>query len=132
MTFPVELVPALKTLVRAYGVGWSVTTAPTIIALLIKAILSKQNKFGAIQKAILLTLPQILKKSITQNGFPLLVAGSFAGQKLLRYFLNKKKEKISQKSAIFWSCLISIWSVRRLFPNIKTLDLTFFCTRSCF
>lgn len=125
-TFPAELVPALKTLVRAYGVGWSVTTVPTILALLVKVILTKQNKFGAIQKAILLTLPQVLKKSITQNGFPLLVAGSFAGQKFLRYFLNKKNEKISQKSAIFWSSLISIWSIRRLFPNIKTLDLTFF------
>lgn len=125
-SFPVELEPALKTLIRAYGVGWSVTTVPSILALVVKATLSKQNKLGAIQKAILLTLPQVLKKSITQNGFPLLVAGSFAGPKFLQYLMNKKKRKISQKSAIFWSSLISIWSIRRLFPNIKTLDLTFF------
>ncbi|GAA5810268.1 hypothetical protein MFLAVUS_003688 [Mucor flavus] len=119
---PPELIPALKTVLRAYGVGWSITTIPTILTILIKTILTKQNKLGAIQKAILLTLPQVLKKSITQNGFPLLVAGAFGGQQFLRY----KKPKISQKSAIFWSSLISIWSIRRLFPNIKTLDLTFF------
>ncbi|KAL7327755.1 hypothetical protein PS15p_206140 [Mucor circinelloides] len=121
-----DLKPAIKTLLRAYGVGWSVTTAPAVVSVIIKALLDKKNKSSAIQKAIFTILPQLLKKSITSNGFPLLIAASFGGQKFLRHVFNKKKEVLSQKSAIFWSALISVWSIRRLYPNIKTLDLTFF------
>lgn len=122
MSIPAELKPACKTLLRAYGVGWSVTTAPAIISLFVKAALSK-NKLSALQKALLRTLPHLLKKSVLQNGFPLLIAGSFGGQKFIQYFLKKK---ISNKKAIFWSAFISMVTVRRLFPNIKTVDLTFF------
>ncbi|KAL9541559.1 hypothetical protein MBANPS3_009063, partial [Mucor bainieri] len=121
-----DLKPAIKTLLRAYGVGWSVTTAPAVVSVIIKALLDKKSKSSAIQKAIFTILPQLLKKSITNNGFPLLIAASFGGQKFLRHAFNKKKEVLSQKSAIFWSALISVWSIRRLYPNIKTLDLTFF------
>jgi hypothetical protein len=126
MSIPPELIPALKTILRAYGVGWSVTTAPSIISLFVKALLSKNNKFGSIQKALFISLPHLLKKSIFQNGLPLLIAGSFGGQKFIQHILNKKKERISQKKAIFWSAFMSILTIRRLFPNIKTLDLTFF------
>lgn len=128
-----ELKPALKTLLRAYGIGWSITTAPGLISVLVKSILSITKKQQAaksiLSKALLSTIPKLLKKSITENGFPLLLASSFGGQKFIRYLVNQKKqekEKVSQKSAIFWSALISIWSIRRLFPKIKTLDLTFF------
>jgi hypothetical protein len=119
---PTELQPALKTLLRAYGVGWSVTTVPALISVLVKVLVAKQ-KYSALQKAVWKTLPQLLKKSVSKNGFPLLVAGSIGGQKFIRYWANKK---VSEKKAIFWSALVSIWSIRRLFPNIKTLDLTFF------
>lgn len=121
-----DLKPALKTLLRAYGVGWSVTTAPALVSVIIKALLDKKNKSSAIQKAIFTIIPQLLRKSITKNGFPLLIAASFGSQKFLRHVFNKKKEVLSQKAAIFWSALISVWSIRRLYPNIKTLDLTFF------
>jgi hypothetical protein len=124
-TIPTELQPALKTILRAYGVGWSVTTVPALISVLVKVLVAKQ-KYSALQKAVWKTLPQLLKKSVTENGFPLLVAGSIGGQRFLRYLLNKTQVQISEKKAIFWSALVSIWSIRRLFPNIRTLDLTFF------
>lgn len=124
-TIPVELKPAFKTILRAYGVGWSVTTVPALISVLLKVLVAKQ-KYSALQKALLVTLPQLLKKSITENGFPLLMAGSSGGQKFIRYLLNKTNVQVSEKKAIFWSALVSIWAIRRAFPNIKTLDLTFF------
>lgn len=130
---PAELKPALKTLLRAYSVGWGITTVPGLLSVIIKSILSatkQQNKSASIlSKALFLTIPKLLKKSVTKSGFPLLIAGSFGGQKFIQFLLNnkeEKKKKISQKSAIFWSALISIWSIRRAFPKIKTLDLTFF------
>lgn len=127
MSLPPELKPALKTLLRAYGVGWSVTTAPSIISLVVKTLLSKGNKLSAIQKALLLTLPKLLKKSITNNGFPILLASSFGGQKFIQYLTKKfGDKKLSQRKAIFVSAFLSILAVRRFFPTIKTLDLTFF------
>ena len=126
LTPALELKPALKTMLRAYGVGWSVTTAPVILSVIVKSVLTKHNKLGAIQKALLLTLPTVLKKSITRNGFPLLAAGSFGGQRFIQYLLQRQGKTISQKKAIFWSALISVLSIRRMFPDMKTLDLTFF------
>ncbi|KAG2213271.1 hypothetical protein INT46_002492 [Mucor plumbeus] len=57
-----DLKPALKTLLRAYGVGWSVTTAPALVSVIIKALLDKKNKSSAIQKAIFTIIPQLLRK----------------------------------------------------------------------
>ncbi|KAI7905904.1 uncharacterized protein BX663DRAFT_498069 [Cokeromyces recurvatus] len=135
---PNELQPALKTMLRAYGVGWSITTIPGILSILIKTLFlatKKDNRSTTtttatiLQKALFISLPQLLKNSITQNGFPLLLVGSLGGQRLLRYWYSsiiKKKKKVSQRAAIFWSSLITIVIIRRLFPKTKTLDLTFF------
>ena len=96
-----DLKPALKTLLRAYGVGWSVTTAPALVSVIIKALLDKKNKSSAIQKAIFTIIPQLLRKSITKNGFPLLIAASFGGQKFLRHAFNKKKKFCPKKLLYF-------------------------------
>jgi hypothetical protein len=119
-----DLKPALKTMLRAFGVGWSTTTAPALLTLLVKTIVSK--KPGAIQRALTHTLPMILKKSVTQNGFPFLLAGAFGGHQFIQKLFDQAKQGVSQKRALFISAALSMFAVRRAFPNIKTLDLTFF------
>lgn len=122
-----HLKPAVSTVLRAYGLGWILTTAPGLIAVLVKAVTAKKQRSSAIQKAILLTVPKLLKRSIVNNGLPLLLAASVGGQRFLRYVCQKYAHKqLSLKGAIFWSSFLSILSVRKLYPNIKTLEVTFF------
>lgn len=121
-----SLKPALLTMMRAYGLGWVMSTTPGLISLLIKTLTSKDRQ-GAIQKAILVSVPTLLKHSITKNGFPLLLATSFGGQRFLRLIHDTcTKKKLSLSSSIFWSSLLSVWAVKKIYPTIKTLDLTFF------
>lgn len=131
---PVELQPTIKTLLRAYGFSWGLTTVPGILGVIIKALLTKKNKFSAIQKAILISLPQVLKNSVTKNGFPFLFTTAVGGHKVLEYLIrksnmfDKKQEKklTAPSSTLFMSALLSVWFTRRFYPNIKTLDLTYF------
>lgn len=124
---PIELRPTLRTLIRAYGFSWGLTTIPGILGVIIKALLSKRNKFSAIQKAILVSLPQVLKNSITKNGFPLLFTTALGGHRLLEYVILKKtNKKISKNTSLFVTALLSVWFTRRIYPNVKTLDLMYF------
>ncbi|CAO3676272.1 unnamed protein product [Rhizopus stolonifer] len=122
----IKLNLATSAMIRAYSLGWVISTTPGLISLLIKVIASK-NKSSAIQKAILVSLPHLLKLSVTKNGFPLLLATSFGGQAFVRYaHFQCTGKKTPLKTSIFLSSFLSIWSVKRLYPNLHTLDLTFF------
>lgn len=123
-----QLKPSVSTMARAYAFGWAITTVPGLLSISIKA-LAARNKQSAIQKAILVSIPLILKRSLTSNGFPLLLAMSLGGQRILRLLYERyttHQKKLSHKAAIFASSLFSIWTVRLIYPTIKTLDLTFF------
>lgn len=123
-----QLKPSVSTMARAYAFGWAITTVPGLLSITIKA-LAGRNKQSAIQKAILVSIPLLLKRSLTSNGFPLLLAMSLGGQRILRLLYERyttQQKKLSLKAAIFASSLFSIWTVRLIYPTIKTLDLTFF------
>ncbi|CAO3674739.1 unnamed protein product [Rhizopus stolonifer] len=121
-----EIKLAITTIIRAYGLSWAITTLPGILSLLFK-IAKSRDKINTIQKAILVSIPALLKKSLTKNGFPLLVALSFGGQRILRVVHEKTTgKKMKPKAAIFWSSIFGMWTVKRLYPAIRTLDLTFF------
>lgn len=142
---PPSLQPAALTAIRAYTLAWSFNTAPALLTVVIKALLatSKQiakssdaaSAIAPLRKVLLVSLPRVLRRSVFDNGLPILFAAAIAGHHFLSYALKhhlkkriktKKDRDISTKAAVFLSAAATMLLVRRVFPNNKTLDLTFF------
>lgn len=133
---PEELRPAVVTALRAYGLGWSITAAPGILGVLIKTILALLNKRRRSTALAHLArdLPSVLSRSITQNGFPFLLSGAFAGHRFLAYYLQKKKNggpsvdgsRKLHPRLVFLTAAATLLAVHRAFPRTKTMDFTLF------
>ncbi|KAI7866189.1 hypothetical protein BDF14DRAFT_1817048 [Spinellus fusiger] len=117
---PLELQPALATLLRAYGLGWALTTVPVLLVILVKRLFKVSTVKHSIAKA--------LRESITRNGLPFIMAGAFGGHKFLSFVLRRyfpQWNAVSlQRLALLTSTATTLHTVRRLFPTTKTLDLT--------
>ncbi|KAF7727887.1 hypothetical protein EC973_006886 [Apophysomyces ossiformis] len=132
---PPSLQPALITAIKAYGLTWTLTTAPVLLGLFVKTLTAKSPTST---KRVFLDCQRVVHQSLTQNGLPFLLAGALASHRFLSYLLNhlvarashpsveKNKIRVSQRSAIFLSAAVTMLSVKKVFPNTKTTDLTFF------
>lgn len=145
--FPPELRPAVLTAIRVFVLGWSVTTAPATLSILITALIKAVKKPSSLphvaSKAFLRDLPSQLQRSVLQNGLPYLLAGAFAGHRFLAYAIKKQQQQQQQRSSssnekenedknmdprvnVFLTAALAMIAVRRAFPRTKTLDFTFF------
>ncbi|KAI7866190.1 hypothetical protein BDF14DRAFT_886143 [Spinellus fusiger] len=125
---PEELQPDIAAAIRAYSLGWSMTTVPGLVTLLIKVLLARVNKDRDRVKMLLKTLLPLLRHSLTHNGFPFVTAGVFSSYKVVSFVLRRvfhldmdeKKERINK---IITTASV-LWLGRTLFPSMPTLDMT--------
>ncbi|KAI9021524.1 hypothetical protein CLU79DRAFT_793209 [Phycomyces nitens] len=130
---PAELQPALATFLRAYGLGWALSSVPTFLVLLIKTVLAlvKGKNPGNALVLLFSGIRKILKDSVTNNGLPYVMAGAFGCHRFVAYLLTRISfvntwltKKNIQRISIFFSAATTMHLVRRSFKSTKTMDLT--------
>lgn len=125
-----------------------------LVKLCLALIKQKSMKSKLIEKFLFLDLPKQLGNSIFKNGFPWLITGVFSSHHFITYFLkkwhflllkkypnlkkstllsslnnnnnNEQQQPKHSKRMIFLSALATMFITRRLFPKLKTMELTFF------
>lgn len=126
-----------------------------LVKLCLALLKKRSQKSKLIEKFLFLDLPKQLGNSIFKNGFPWLITGALSSHHFITYFLkkwhlllikkypalestlpfnknnnNNNEQQLSpsspSKRMIFLSSLLSMFVARRIFPKLKTMELTFF------
>ncbi|OAD69100.1 hypothetical protein PHYBLDRAFT_188593 [Phycomyces blakesleeanus NRRL 1555(-)] len=127
---PVELQPALATAIKAYGLGWSFTTVPSLVAWLVKLVLCtiKRDLKGVSKLAR--ALGPMLQKSITKNGMPVMMTGVLSGHSFLSYVLSRIPQPWWGRKRDPSVLPIKTLTGERVMMIISAATTMFFCRRA--
>ncbi|RUS16979.1 hypothetical protein BC938DRAFT_476397 [Jimgerdemannia flammicorona] len=143
---PPEFRHALRVTLRAFALGWTISSIGSVLGLLVKVLASRTRR--PVVSRILADILRVLQFSVMRNGMPWLFAGVFGGYKFVDEVMRRRdvRQRSSEKFpasspskdsddataprraflATLLAAYLSLLLVHRRFPRTPTVDLTLF------